>query len=106
MRAATGIYDGEDDRKKSIGPPLREILGRGISKVSNSDRTMPDGMIEVLRSGQVAESAAFPVEEEKRDQDCGDAWIVYGSVLGAYNCVQNVGLRLMVFFLQVRDCAE
>jgi hypothetical protein len=96
MRAASGIYATEDDRKKAIAPSFRCILGMGVSTVINSDRTTPDGLIEVSESGEIPESAAFLLEEQKRDSDQGDASVQCGLSMARYWAQPEVQSRALI----------
>jgi hypothetical protein len=67
MNAAWAIYDSEEIRRGVIGPLLSKILNIGMSIVSNSDKTSPDGLIEIPLTGETPEMAALLLKEDKRD---------------------------------------
>lgn len=71
MRAASGIYHEEEQRRVAIDPPLHEILGTGISQVYNADKTSPDGMVEVSLTGELYESVPIFIKEDKNDAGAG-----------------------------------
>jgi hypothetical protein len=71
MRATSGIHDSEENRRLAIDPPLSEILGMGISRVSNADRTSPDGMVLVQLGGDFCDAVPVFVKEDKNDFGAG-----------------------------------
>jgi hypothetical protein len=68
MRAASGIYDSEEARRRAIEDPLSQIIQISIARMVNSDNTSPDGVIETHVSVQgTPELAALVLKEDKRE---------------------------------------
>jgi hypothetical protein len=103
MQAATGIYDTEDNRKKAIDLPFRQILGMGVSTVVNSDKTTPDGLIEVSLCGDTAESSALVVREDKRDMADGDASVQCGLSMARYWAQREVNILFSLLCIESDD---
>jgi hypothetical protein len=62
MRAASGKYDSEENRKLATDLPFREILGMGTSRVANADRMSLDGLIGLSLTGDTRVDS-HPTEE-------------------------------------------
>jgi hypothetical protein len=99
MRAASGIYESEKLRKRAIAPFFRQIVGLGVDTVSNSDLTTPDGLIAIPRSGTIAESTVFFLEEQKRDSDEGDPSVQCGWSMARYWAQQEVNSESLQYCL-------
>jgi hypothetical protein len=48
MKAASAIYTDEDQRRAVLNPLLCDILGFDIQAILNSDKTNPDGLVELV----------------------------------------------------------
>jgi len=48
MKCASAVYKSEVDRRKALTPLLRNILGVNIQMVANTDKTTPDGTVEMI----------------------------------------------------------
>ena len=67
MHLASGIYDLEETRKRTLKPCLRRILNQGLTTVVNADKTSPDGVIEVHLKGDVHETISVLLIEDKNE---------------------------------------
>jgi hypothetical protein len=48
MMAASAVYKNEVLRREALTPLLRKILGVNIQMIMNSDKTTPDGIVEMV----------------------------------------------------------
>ena len=67
MASASGIYEKEDHRKPAIFPRFVTALSTGMTKVVNLDLTSPDGAISLLLMGNIHETVALLLAEDKRE---------------------------------------
>ena len=67
MASASGIYEREEIRKSVILPHLSAALSIGMTQVVNIDLTSPDGAVIVTLTGDIPETAATLLDEQKRD---------------------------------------
>ena len=67
MASASGIYEKEDHRKPAIFPNLAAALSAGMTKVVNLDLTSPDGAVVVSLIGDIHETVALLLAEDKRE---------------------------------------
>jgi hypothetical protein len=67
MAAASGIYEKEDHRKPAIFPYLAVALSTGMTKIVNLDPTSPDGAISLPLAGEIHETVALLLAEDKRE---------------------------------------
>ena len=50
MKAASAIYESEEDRRITLTPLLCDILDVNIQTILNEDKTNPDGMVEEVKN--------------------------------------------------------
>jgi hypothetical protein len=67
MASASGIYENEDQRKPAIFPHLSAALSAGMTKIVNLDLTSPDGAISLPLMGDIYETVALLLAEDKRE---------------------------------------
>ena len=67
MASASGIYEKEDHRKPAIFPHLAAALSTGMTKIVNLDLTSPDGAISLPLAGDIHETVALLLAEDKRE---------------------------------------
>jgi hypothetical protein len=68
MRKASAIYPSEDKRRDVLSPLLSKILGMHVQMVSNSDKTLPDGVVEFqVNIGGVAITILIEFKNESGD---------------------------------------
>jgi hypothetical protein len=70
MRAASGIYNSEEARRRAVEDPFGHIIGVPIARIVNSDKTSSDGVMEVQLSFDaqgILELAALVLKEDKRE---------------------------------------
>ena len=78
MASASGIYESEDRRKPAIFPHLTAALSTGMTKIVNLDLTSPDGVISLPIMGDIHETVALLLAEDKREigEGCSDPSIL------------------------------
>ena len=67
MASASGIYENEDHRKPAIFPHLAAALSTGMTKIVNLDLTSPDGAISLPLMGDIHETVALLLAQDKRE---------------------------------------
>jgi hypothetical protein len=67
MASASGIYENEDHRKLAVFPHLGAALSAGMTKIVNPDLTSPDGAISLSLMGNIHETVALLLAEDKRE---------------------------------------
>ena len=67
MASASGIYEKEDHQKLAIFPHLTAALSMGMTKIVNLDLTSPDGAISLPLAGDIHETVALLLVEDKRE---------------------------------------
>jgi hypothetical protein len=67
MASASGIYEKEEHRKPAIFPDLAAALSAGMTKLVNLDLTSPDGAVSLSLMGEIHETVALLLAEDKRE---------------------------------------
>lgn len=67
MAGASGLYEREEQRKPVIFPHLAAALSAGVTKIVNLDLTSPDGAVSLPLMGDIHETVALLLAEDKRE---------------------------------------
>jgi hypothetical protein len=90
VRYICGLRRGYMTGKKIYGCTFLRILGMGVSRMANADRTSPGGWIEISLTGDTHESIAALLKEDKKD--VGD---------GGYDSSTQAGLSMARYWAQL-----
>jgi hypothetical protein len=67
MESASVIYENEDHRKPAIFLHLAAALSAGMTEIVTLDLTSPDGAISLPLMGDIHETVALLLAEDKRE---------------------------------------
>jgi hypothetical protein len=95
MRNASAIYHKEEDRREGVLVHLEDALQFPFTRVINHDATSPDNIILIPLRGNIKETAAVLLNEDKRD--FGD---------GGSDPSTQASLSMVRFWAQQNVCAS